>query len=304
MTACSAAWQGLSAFGTASAAGFWVALEQPGPWGRDALVASHLDAGVGHALAEGAAAAGGRALLIRAVGHHAATWGHGSRRVYVAGGLATAPWLLEGVVLTADAVLGLPWGDIAAGDADAVLAACGWLRRAEHPVLFVCTNAKRDVCCALRGRPVAADAAARHPGRVWECSHTGGHRFAPTGIVLPLGQMLARLTPELAGRVLTAAASGRFAPESLDELHDRGRSHLPPPSQAADSWVRAAEGIVEPDVLRCEPDPDRHTVTVRHADGRCWVLEVTPGETPPLPDSCGKAPGAHTHLRVRPLGGG
>ena len=186
--ACSAAWQRQPASGSATPAGFWVALEQPGPWGRDALVESHLDPALGRALGDEASAAGGRVLLIRAAGHHAAGDGFQSRRVFVAGGLATGPFLLEGVALGPDAVLRLPWEDLAAGDADAVLRACPWLRAASHPVLLVCTNSRRDVCCALQGRPIVQAAAARHPGQVWEWSHTGGHRFAPTGLVLPIAR--------------------------------------------------------------------------------------------------------------------
>ncbi len=288
--ACSAAWQRQPASGSATPAGFWVALEQPGPWGRDALVESHLDPALGRALGDEASAAGGRVLLIRAAGHHAAGDGFQSRRVFVAGGLATGPFLLEGVALGPDAVLRLPWEDLAAGDADAVLRACPWLRAASHPVLLVCTNSRRDVCCALQGRPIVQAAAARHPGQVWECSHTGGHRFAPTGLVLPIGQMLARLTAELATQALDAAASGRMAVESLDARHDRGRTHVPPAWQAAESWVRATERVTEPGDLWCEPDPDGHTVVVHHVDGRTWVLLVTPEVGAPLPESCGKEP--------------
>ena len=57
---CSAGWAGRSAFGTAPEASFWVALEQPGPWGRDAFTESHLDAGLGEQLASTATAHGGR----------------------------------------------------------------------------------------------------------------------------------------------------------------------------------------------------------------------------------------------------
>lgn len=288
--ACSLAWDGLSAYGTATPASFWVALEQPGPWGRDAITESQLSPTLGRELADEAAQAGGRLVLIRAPGHHAATNEGGPRRVLVAGGLATAPWLAEGVVLRPDALASLPWDALAAGDADAVLAACPWLRPAAAPALLVCTNSKRDVCCALRGRPIALDVAGRFPGRVWECSHTGGHRFAPTGLVLPLGQLLARLTPGLATQVLDAAATGRLAQAALGERHDRGRSHLPPSWQAAESWVRAAASVTEPGALWCEPDPDEHTVVVRHTDGRAWTLRVRPQTGEPLPESCAKEP--------------
>ncbi|WP_232549012.1 sucrase ferredoxin [Propioniciclava soli] len=302
MTACSIAWEGLPAFGTATVAQFWVALEQPGPWGREALTESHLDPALGRAVGDEAAAAGGRVLLMRAPGHHAVEEGFASRRVFVAGGLAGDPWLLEGVALAPDAVLRLPWDDLAVGDRDAVLAACPWLRPARHPVLLVCTNSKRDVCCALRGRPVVQDVTARYPGQVWECSHTGGHRFAPTGVVLPLGQLLARLTPGLAAQVLDAAASGQLAAAALTPAHDRGRSHLPPAWQAAESWVRAEAGITDPAALWCEPDPEEHTVVVRHVDGRGWAVRVRPREGGPLPDSCGKAPKPSAWFAVEPRG--
>ncbi len=285
---CSVVWDGLSAYGTASMASFWVALEQPGPWGRDALNESRLDPVIGAALTEETTSAGGRALLMRAPGRTEDD-GFQSRRVFVAGGLATSPWLLEGVVLTPSLILGLPWDALAAGDRDAVLAACPWLRPADAPVLLVCANSRRDVCCALRGRPVALDVATRYPGQVWECSHTGGHRFAPTGLVLPAGQMLARLTPGLADEILDAAASGLLATGALGERHDRGRTHLPASWQAAESWVRAEASIVEPGALYCEPDPESHQVVVHHTDGRTWTLRVIKTTGEPLPESCGKA---------------
>ena len=40
------------------------------------------------------------------------------------------------------------------------LAALPALARSPEPALLVCTNARRDVCCAVRGRPVALEAAA------------------------------------------------------------------------------------------------------------------------------------------------
>ena len=97
------------------------------------------------------------------------------------------------------------------------------------PVLLVCTNGRRDVCCAIRGRPVALEAAARAPGRVWESSHTGGHRFAPTGVLLPHGAALARLDAGGCADVLAAASAGQLPAWALGPAHDRGRSALPAP---------------------------------------------------------------------------
>ena len=283
---CSSAWDGLSAWGTAAQASFWVALEQPGPWGRDALVESRLNPELGRRWGDAALEAGGRMLLIRAPGQHVAGEGFQSRRVLVAGGLAGGGWLLEGVALTEDDFDALPWAKIAAGDMAAVREACPWLHPASAPVLLICTNAKRDRCCALRGRPIVHDLAeAGLP--VWECTHTGGHRFAPTGVVLPLGQVMGRLTPELGREVLDAAASGRFAVGSLNERHDRGVSHLAPREQAAVSWVRATTGETDAGVLAVVGD-DGSVVTVQHLDGRVWELVVTGMVGADLPESCGK----------------
>jgi len=165
-------------------------------------------------------------------------------------------------------------------------------------VLLVCTNAKRDRCCALRGRPIVNDLAAEGL-RVWECSHTGGHRFAPTGVVLPLGQVVGRLSVELGREVLDAAASGRFAMGSLTEAHDRGVSFLPPREQAAVSAVRAGTGETEPIALAVVGD-DGATVTVQHAGGRVWEVAVVRAEGQALPESCGKPAKPSETWRVAP----
>lgn len=293
---CSTAWEGLSAWGTAAQASFWAALEQPGPWGRDALVESRLNPELGERWGAAASRAGGRMLLIRAPGQHISRTDFTSRRVLVAGALAGSAWLLEGTAHSEADFDALPWDLIAAGDVEAVRAACPWLAPAPGPVLLVCTNAKRDRCCALRGRPIAHElAAAGHA--VWECSHTGGHRFAPTGVVLPLGQVIGRLGVDLGAAVLDAAASGRFAVGTLAEEHDRGVSHLPPREQAAVSWVRATEGETDPVVLAVVGD-NGETVMVQHADGRVWELAVERATGPELPDSCGKVPKPASTWRV------
>ena len=64
-----------------------------------------------------------------------------------------------------------------------------------EPLYLVCTHGKHDPCCAQRGRPVTAALAAARPGRVWQASHLGGCRFAPTVLVLPLGLMYGRVGP-------------------------------------------------------------------------------------------------------------
>lgn len=290
---CSALWDTLPAWGTAGRASFWIALEQNGPWGRDALVESGLDPVLGAALSKAVGAAGGKILLIRRPGRHAAQETP-HRVAYVAGGLASTPWLRRAEVADPSALLSLPWDELA-GEHPPDLPGF----EAAGPVLLVCTNAKRDRCCALRGRPVLTELAAA--GRdVWECTHTGGHRFAPTGVVLPLGQVLARVTPEVGAAVLDAAASGRLAVEAFGPRHDRGRSHLDPRAAAAESWVRAESEESDASALAIEGAGE--TWTVSHRDGRCWVLSVESVAGAPLPESCGKEEKPSLTYRVSSLG--
>ena len=68
-----------------------------------------------------------------------------------------------------------------------------------RPLLLVCTHSKRDLCCAMYGRPLAAGLASNpnYAQAVWETSHLGGHRFAPTAVQLPTaGFMGASITPQ------------------------------------------------------------------------------------------------------------
>lgn len=299
--ACSVLWDAAQApaLGTAAQARFWVALEQPGPWGREAAVQSHLDPEVGAALDRLCAEHGGRLQLIRRPGDHADRHGGPSLRAYVAGGLEARPWLLR-ADLDLPAQLGrLPWAALAAGDLDMVLDAVPELEESDEPVLLVCTNSRRDVCCAVRGRPVALAAAADRPGQVWECSHTGGHRFAPTGVLLPHGQVLARLDPALAVETLDAAERDELPGRALDAAHDRGRSVLEPAAQAAESVVRHRIGepglvaltTVSGDDPEQPGDPAARVCTVTHVDGRRWTVRVRRvAGTALRPESCGKAP--------------
>ncbi|MDO5628086.1 MAG: sucrase ferredoxin [Mobilicoccus sp.] len=283
---CAAAWTDVAepAWGTASPARFWVALEQTGAWGNRAFVESSLDPHLGVEFERACASAGGRALLVRSVDAHRARRDEGQtpRTVMIAGGMdAGAPWLLRGVIEDPADILTLPFDQLAGGDPGPAMSALPSLGRSSEPVLLVCTNGKRDTCCAVLGRPVAVVAGSLRPGQVWECTHTGGHRFSPTAIVLPTGATLARLTTELAVEALDAADHHALPVGTTTREHLRGLSHLPPVLQAADAYVRTA--ITETDTLALHtsavdlaPDPAaaESVVDVTHRDGRTWRLRI------------------------------
>lgn len=64
--------------------------------------------------------------------------------------------------------------------------------------VLICGHGKRDQCCGTMGTRLAMelDRLDLADVRVWRTSHTGGHRFAPTALVLPEGTAWAFLDGE------------------------------------------------------------------------------------------------------------
>jgi hypothetical protein len=278
----------VSAYGTAARATFFVALEQPGPWGRDAARQSHLGPELGGALTDACASRGGRLTLIRRPGAHPDTHHEGDHTAYLAW-CGPEPWLLAASVEDPATLLDVDLEALARGDRGTVLATLPGAGASE-PVLLVCTNGRRDVCCAVRGRPVALEADAAHPGRVWEASHTGGHRFAPTGVLLPHGATLARLDSALCAELLEQGGRDELPSALLGPRHDRGSSRLDAGGQVAEAHVRAQEGITSLTALTTVSVPDSiDTYAVSHRDRRSWTVAVVATEAAPRRESCGKA---------------
>ncbi|MGA8047142.1 MAG: sucrase ferredoxin [Dermatophilaceae bacterium] len=111
--------------------------------------------------------------------------------------------------------------DIRRADADARMVPA-------EPMALVCTHAKHDVCCAVRGRPIAAELAHRWPDLVWECSHLGGDRFAGNIAMLPDSVFYGGLDSEDAPAVVADHLDGQ-----VDLEHFRGCGVHPSPAQAA-----------------------------------------------------------------------
>jgi hypothetical protein len=80
--------------------------------------------------------------------------------------------------------------------------------------VLVCTHGRRDVCCGSMGTDLALELAAAppvapaRPGMsIWRTSHTGGHRFAPTFLVLPEATGWAFADADLVAQVLARSVS-------------------------------------------------------------------------------------------------
>ena len=306
--------------GTAGCTAAWLALEHVGHWGRDVLDGSALGEELSAALGEAVSQAGLKFLLIRQAGregrvlHGAAdASGNPTHRVLYALCTPGEEKLYSFSVSAPEQLLELPLDNL-----QELIQATG-AELMDSPAILVCTHSKRDRCCALRGRPIAAHLADILPGNaVWECSHTGGHRFAPVGIMLPTGYTYGRLSEPSA-----LAAYLSLAGRSIPSLHGlRGRSTDTPVEQAAEVAVRlelekkgeevTSGGLVSRETSAAEaldalnaaginpatgPSPELSTenptleaARVTLHDGRTWVTFFERVTLEPRPNSCGKGP--------------
>lgn len=277
--------------GTGPVVGGWVALEHPGPWSPKAPtdvelgpLAAHLDV------------AGVRVQLIRPVHHqHVPLPQPTGHTVLLAhAGVDPSERWVERVVV--DDLAGL--ADL---DPTTVLRPTrpGLGEVVDHDVWLVCVHARRDACCAVHGRPVAAalDAAGIE---VWETTHTGGHRFAATAVVLPDGLSLGRLDTVDAVGTATDLAHGVLPPGLL-----RGRCAVPRPVQAAEAALRTELGAT----ARHGVLPVGHhagdggtTVALLDVAGARWTATVTTSPASPArPVSDGAAPTEPDHHDVTDL---
>lgn len=158
--------------------------------------------------------------------------------------------------------------------------------------LLVCTHGKRDVCCGSQGTALALELVAEGRLPSWvqlrRTSHTGGHRFAPTFLLLPQGTMWAfadadlvhrvldRSVPfrELAGHYRGCAGIGSAPLQALERsvLCEAGWELLDEPRRAFATGDHRSDGAV-------------HRLETAHA---CWEATVAPGRVVPVPDCMGR----------------
>ncbi len=109
--------------------------------------------------------------------------------------------------------------------------------------ILVCTHGMRDKCCARFGKPLFKAAKRLFAEsqllkvRIWQASHIGGHRFAPTAIALPSGRYYGRLT----AKTLRAIVTRRGAVDQVRSVY-RGWGLLPPPLQVFERQLWLSQG--------------------------------------------------------------
>jgi len=107
--------------------------------------------------------------------------------------------------------------------------------------ILVCTHGTHDKCCGKYGKPFYQEACkitASFPNvRVWQSSHFGGHRFAPTAIDFPSGRYYGFLNRDFFTSILQRAGDI----SCLNQIY-RGWSILPRPVQILEKELALVHG--------------------------------------------------------------
>jgi hypothetical protein len=264
---------GVDPVGTAGRAAGWLLVDWPLPWPRDASEVEPLAP-----VHEAVRGTGIRVQLLvprpeaptRSVVLHKAPDADGWFGGYERSGREVAP---ADVVEAALDLLAGGAGDPSDGPVTDVL---------------VCGHGSRDRCCGSMGTGLALGALASGI-EVRRTSHTGGHRFAPTAVLLPEGTSWAFLDEDALARVVHRAGT-------LDDLLPRYRGCTAIGSPAVQAAEREAFGDVGWGWLdhrrrgvELGDGQVRIEAVAPTGDQRTWEAEVAPGRLLPVPE-CGRPP--------------
>lgn len=259
--------------GSAPVARRWLMIEVMRAWEAEPLLTPPITEAQRALLAEAERAHSGRVMLVRRPGRAAERdMGRWWAVDTVTGHQVEGQWTCTNDLDAAAAALGEP---------------LSLSTEYAAPAILVCTHGTRDVCCAIDGRQLARTLANAFPDDVWECTHLGGHRFAPTFALLPDGAVYGRVRLEEAVELVEAHRAGRVHAGRL-----RGVARWEPPVQTA--IVAALQqfgpaGLEDVAVLSTERVDD-HTWSVRLGGDEplpeTIVVRVEGTDEPPHPLSC------------------
>jgi hypothetical protein len=207
---------------------FWVLLEYPYPVSEKALKKNLLADEVNSYLAALQAALPASRVLLT---HKQTSKAGLPLSLFLADGREAHAALYEILLNNSMDLLGLDIPAIFTGGAQAHTAI------ARDTLFLVCTNGKRDACCAKWGLPLYNSLIKHYGDLVWQTSHVGGHRFAPNLICLPHGIYNGRIPLEKASLIADRYMDGRLTLE-----YYRGLATYPAPVQAAEHHLRLMTG--------------------------------------------------------------
>ena len=267
--------------GTAPQANTWVFVEQPGPWGREALKDSQLAPELAESLRALDAQPGIKVLLTRHPSRTSRTAAT-DRYVWVSRSDGHVRELFQAQYvdqreLTATSLSGLSNGNIGSE-----------FKQIHDRFAFVCTHSGRDACCAVLGRELIDRSIPNSPDAlshlVWECSHIGGHRFAPTALLAPINTVVGRCE---ASTIHDWVAAGTIRAGCI-----RGASWLDPQAQAAQAYILSENPELQtPDIHIELTEVGSSSYRVTAQDGRSWMVHLASVQLDlTRPDSCGGEP--------------
>lgn len=195
-------------------------IEDPGPWGYDALAHNRVPKELFGRLRSWADSVSARVIMVRRGARLVGT----PRKLFLADSKPDGGWLASFDADDVDSLLSVDRGAFKSGDVPG---------EKLDGLFLVCTHGRHDRCCSVRGNPVARALCARYGETAWECSHIGGDRFAANVVCLPRGAYFGRVPSGGAEQLTEDYTRG-----VLDLELFRGWSFYPFAVQAAEIVVR------------------------------------------------------------------
>lgn len=234
--------------GTAPRTDYWILVEYNQPPGAKAVQESTLPENIKVYLTESASALpNSRLLLIKQQPAQSYVPIH----LFLGRSSDQDPTLYRFKLDSYEDILSVPIVDILASSSDEK-------ESLKIPSMYlVCTNGKRDICCARWGIPVNNAFQQIPEVNAWQTSHVGGHRFGPNVVSLPHGIYYGRVTPEDVNEITRIDQNNE-----IDLKHYRGRACYPAPAQAAEYFLRR-----ESDQLRIN---HYSMISIDEGEGNTW----------------------------------
>ncbi|NWG17169.1 MAG: sucrase ferredoxin [Chloroflexi bacterium] len=242
--------------GTAPRSDVWLLLENPAPWGAEALQESRLPEAVKAGLS------GWLKAIPNARLQFIKQDGSGERRLfYVA--LARTGRLYRFELDAYENLLALDIPALVGGAADYES------HRSDERLFLACTNGKRDACCAVNGLPLYHKLRDAAGDAAWQSSHIGGHRFAGTFVCLPHGLYYGRVDDP-------APIVAAYRKDEFYTVDCRGRCTIELAAQSAEIYLREQTGLTALDALRLAGvQQNGQQWTARfEAEGAAYVVQV------------------------------
>jgi hypothetical protein len=269
--------QGVPLMATATRADIWFLLEYPFRWGAKAFEESDLPPLVKDHLRS--AEQPGLKLRIQMIRQDDSVHREGIH-FFIGQTCLETPRIYHYLLSDYDDLLDMDLKAMAAGKAGS----SADLR--SEPLFLVCTNGKRDQCCARYGPDLYRAMQAEAGEAVWQSSHIGGHNKAPVNLFFPHGVHYGQITPEAVGEVMKSYRQGKVVMK-----YYRGRVCLDPPLQAAEHLWRERTSVLSLTGVRFgelqQKGENIWRVKIQGPDGSLTTVEVVRETTDyEIPTTC------------------